>query len=62
MECSEIKSAIWMMRALVTKNVLSRREDTVLFVPVNPSSDSDGERVVHAIAQVHALAVATNRF
>ena len=35
-ECPSSGAAVWMMRALVVSNVLSRREGTVLFVPVNP--------------------------
>jgi sirohydrochlorin cobaltochelatase len=61
MECPGVKPAIWMMRALVTTNVLSRREETVLFVPVNPLSDPNGATVVESIAQIYNLAVATNR-
>jgi hypothetical protein len=34
-ECPSVRSAVWMMRALVATNVLSRREGTVLFVPIN---------------------------
>ena len=33
-ECPSVRAAVWMMRALVASNVLSRREGTVLFVPV----------------------------
>ena len=36
-ECPDVHSAIWMMRALVVSNILARREATTLFVPVNPS-------------------------
>ena len=35
-----------MMRALVAANVLSRREETVLFVPVNAATDPDVETIV----------------
>ena len=44
-----------MMRALVVNNVLARREGVVLFVPVNPESDPDGERVSGALTRVHGL-------
>src|SRR5918995_166490 len=57
-ECSSVKSAIWMMRALVAGNVLSRREGTTLFVPVNPDSDPGGGRVARALARAHRLAAA----
>jgi len=45
------------MRALVVSNVLARREGTALFVPVNPDTDPDGERVTSTVAEVHRLAV-----
>jgi hypothetical protein len=53
-----VRAAIWMMRALVASNVLSRREGTTLFVPINPTTDPDGDRVANAVASTHALAVA----
>jgi hypothetical protein len=47
-----------MMRALVTSNVLSRREGHVLLLPVNPASDPRGEVVSGAFARVYRLATA----
>jgi sirohydrochlorin cobaltochelatase len=55
-ECASVRAAVWMMRALVVSNVLSRREGGVLFVPLNPVSDPDGERVSRSLARVHRLA------
>jgi hypothetical protein len=46
------------MRALVASNVLSRREGTVLFVPINPSTDPHGERVATAMIQTRHMAAA----
>jgi hypothetical protein len=46
------------MRALVASNVLSRRQERVLFVPVNPAQDADGGRVVEAVTRIHGLAAA----
>jgi sirohydrochlorin cobaltochelatase len=57
-ECPSTRLAIWIMRALVACNVLSRREDTVLFVPVNPATDPEGETVVSALVRIHGLAAA----
>jgi sirohydrochlorin cobaltochelatase len=57
-ECDDVPVAIWMMRALVVSNVLSRREGTVLFVPVNPASDPDGEAAVRSVIRIHSLATA----
>jgi sirohydrochlorin cobaltochelatase len=55
-ECPSVRAAIWMMRALVVNNVLSRREGTVLFVPVDQASDPDGEIVARTLVRIHALA------
>jgi hypothetical protein len=55
-ECSRVRTAVWMMRMLVSVNVLSRRQETVLFVPVNPGVDPDGEIVSSSVALIHQLA------
>jgi hypothetical protein len=55
LECSDVRSAIWMMRALVASNILSRREGAVFFVPVNPVSDPTGEIVVQSVVQMQPL-------
>jgi sirohydrochlorin cobaltochelatase len=55
-ECATVRAAVWMMRMMVTVNVLSRREGTVLFVPVNPLVDPDGEIVAGSLAVVRRLA------
>jgi sirohydrochlorin cobaltochelatase len=56
--CPSVRHAIWMMRALVVSNVLARREGTVLFVPIAPSSDPRGERVAATVARIHSFACA----
>ena len=57
-ECPSVRSAVWLMRALVASNVLSRREGTVLFVPVNPSADPRGTFVADAVVRTHRCAAA----
>ncbi len=57
-DCVNVRAAIWMMRAMVASNVLSRREGTVLFVPVNEASDPEGQTVVRSFARVHKFAAA----
>ena len=52
LECGDVRPAVWMMRALVAGNVLSRREGTVLYVPINATLDPGGERVTAAVAHV----------
>jgi hypothetical protein len=58
-ECASVRAAIWMMRALVVHNVLARREETVLFVPVDPAGDPGGRCVADAVARLHRLSTAT---
>jgi hypothetical protein len=53
--CPDVRSAIWMMRALVTMNVLARREGQTLFVPVNPDTDPGGARVWLAVGRAVQL-------
>ncbi len=47
-----------MMRMMVASNVLSRREGTVLFLPVNDASDAGGEIVTRLLTRVHRFAAA----
>ncbi len=56
LDCTSVGTAIWMMRALVASNILSRREETTLFVPVNPATDVTGDIVVRAVSRIHRLA------
>lgn len=55
-ECGSVHTAIWMMRMMATINVLSRREETALLVPVNPASDPAGDTVADSVALIHRLA------
>ena len=57
LECGTVRAAVWMMRMLVVANVLSRREGTVLFVPLNPRVDPDGGIVSSSVALIHRLAM-----
>jgi sirohydrochlorin cobaltochelatase len=56
LECPSVRFAVWMMRALVVANVLSRREGTVLFVPVNPGTDPRGTIVAGAVERMYQSA------
>ena len=58
LDCVTVGTTIWMMRALVVGNIMSRREGTALMVPVNSATDPGGESVVAAVTQVHRLAAA----
>lgn len=54
--CPSVKGAIRMMRLLMAGNVFARREDVVLYVPVNPVSDPAGDTVARAVARAQAFA------
>ena len=56
LECPSVRFAVWMMRALVASNVLSRREDTTLFVPISPATDPRGTIVAGAVERTHRQA------
>ena len=58
LECASVRAAVWMMRALITNNVLSRREGAVLFVPLNGATDPRGTIVARAVAHVYRCAIA----
>jgi len=51
-ECGSVRTAVGMMRALVTVNALSRREGTRLCVPVHPLRDPQGDALAAALARV----------
>jgi len=57
-ECPSIRAAVWMMRALVASNVLSRREGTTLFVPINAAIDPQGTIAARTVADVYRSASA----
>jgi hypothetical protein len=57
-DCPSVRAAVWMMRLMVVSNVLSRREGTLLFVPINAASDPDGGVVVRSLTRIHRLAAA----
>lgn len=56
LDCNEQRAAVWMMRSLIAYNLLSRREGTTLFVPINPSDDLNAPAVVRSVASVFSLA------
>ncbi len=58
LDCLSVRAAVWIMRIMVASNVLCRREDTFIYVPINPSTDPDGDRIVALLARAHRLACA----
>ena len=57
-----VRPAIWMMRVMVASNVLCRREGNFVYVPVNPSTDHDGDRVAGLFARAYRVASAQGVF
>jgi hypothetical protein len=55
-DCLSVRSAIWMMRAMVVSNVLCRRENNFIYIPVNPSTDPSGNTIALLIARAHRVA------
>lgn len=51
-ECGSVQGAVWMMRMIVACNVLARREESALYVPVTSHEDD----VVWAVARVYSMA------
>jgi len=56
-ECLDVRYAIGLMRAMVVENVLARREDNVLFLPVRAQFAKEGraERLLHSFEQMNHL-------
>jgi hypothetical protein len=56
-DCPNIRTAIWLMRAMTVENILARREDTVLFLPAHPRFASNGRmtRLIETFERVHQL-------
>ena len=61
-DCLNVRPAIWMMRVMVASNVLCRREGNFVYVPVNPSTDHDGDRVAGLFARAYRVASAQGVF
>jgi len=54
-ECSNIPAAVWLMRAMLARNILSRREGGTYFVPIDPVRDPDGQLAVAAVLLLHHI-------
>jgi len=53
--CDNVRSANRMMRAMVVSNVLCRREDDSIYIPVNPSADRSGSRIVRLLTRAYGV-------
>lgn len=52
LNCPDVPSAVWLIRALVATNILARREGTVLYVPLNATTDPDGRTLTRTLAEL----------
>lgn len=52
--CGSVSSAIITMRRLVASNILCRREETTIFLPINPAADPHGARLARSTAELVA--------
>jgi sirohydrochlorin cobaltochelatase len=55
--CPDVQTAIWLMRAQVASNILSRREETTLFLPIDLERDPQGQRAATSLAHIHHFAI-----
>lgn len=55
-DCEAVAAAIWVMRALAVGNCDARREETIVFVPLNPQTDPAGDRAVASLVEAVSLA------
>ncbi len=54
LDCGSVSSAITTMRRLMASNILSRREETAIFLPLNPVADPRGTRLARSVAELLA--------
>ncbi len=56
--CPHSRAAIWIMRMMVAGNAFCRREGDIVYVPINPATDRNGDRIATLLARTYRLAVA----
>ena len=54
LDCGGVSSAITTMRRLVASNILCRREETAIFLPLNPVADPYGARLAYSVSELLA--------
>jgi sirohydrochlorin cobaltochelatase len=56
MDCGQEETAVWLLRAIAVENILARRENATLFVPVDLRGDGEAIAVTaSAVARAHRL-------
>jgi len=58
-ECRDVRTAVWIMRAMVAEDVLARREEEVVFLPVcaGDLASTRHDRLIEALRKVVYLSV-----
>ena len=54
LDCGSVPSAITTMRRLVASNILCRREETAILLPLNPAADPHGVRLARSVGALLA--------
>ncbi|AXC11902.1 Sirohydrochlorin cobaltochelatase [Acidisarcina polymorpha] len=54
LDCGSVPSAITTMRRLIASNILCRREQTAILLPLNAASDPEGSRIAHSASELLA--------
>jgi sirohydrochlorin cobaltochelatase len=54
LDCDTVPSAITTMRRIVASNILCRREETAIFLPLNPIADPHGTRLANSVSELLA--------
>ncbi|WP_158792156.1 hypothetical protein [Granulicella sp. L60] len=52
LDCGSVTSAISTMRRLVASNILCRREETAIFLPITATPQRDNERIARSITEL----------
>jgi hypothetical protein len=58
LQCPDIRSALWMMRAILVNHSLARREEQCLYLPIHPKLDPTGDRLSSLVSRIQRLAIA----
>jgi sirohydrochlorin cobaltochelatase len=54
LDCRSVPSAIATMRRIMASNILCRREETAIFLPLNPLADPHGARLARTVSELLA--------
>ena len=54
LDCGNVSSAITTMRRIMASNILCRREETAIFLPLNPDMDPLGIRLAQSLSELLA--------